>query len=459
MFKKNIYKTNTYNNFQQFYKSTSASGILLILSAFLAIIWSNSIFGASYHHFFETPLSLTIGNIVISYTIHHWINDGLMVVFFFMVGLEIKRELFIGELASLKQALLPILGAVGGMVVPALMYVLVNYDNPESLKGWAIPMATDIAFALGVLSLLGNRVPIGLKVFLAALAIVDDLGAVLVIALFYTSTISYVALAWIGLFLFLLFLANRLHINYPLIYLLIGIGLWFAFMASGIHSTIAGVLSAFMIPLSSVIVKNDFRTKVDKLWKEFKKIDIEIVTNDTLFQTEEENKLADEQLYEQQYHILHKLSDLSIKVQPALHRLEHNLDKWVGLIIMPIFALANCGVDLSNFTFKSLIEPVSLGIIIGLFIGKIVGVYSAVYLAIKFKIASLPENVNLKHIFGVSILCAIGFTMSLFVTGLSFGTGSEYENFAKIGILTASISAGILGYIYLNNHLKNEIPD
>lgn len=436
MLRTNIYNTTIYDNFQRFYKSASAGGVLLIIAAFVSTIWANSPWGEFYHHIWENELSFSFGGFKYGHTLHHWINDGLMVVFFFMVGLEIKREMLVGELSSIKKSLLPILGALGGMIVPALIFTIFNNGHSETIRGWAIPMATDIAFALGILSLLGNKVPLGLKVFLAALAIVDDIGAVLVIAIFYTSSISVVALAWAGFFLFLLFVANRLQINYPLIYLLIGIGLWFAFMASGVHSTIAGVLSAFMIPASSVIDKRTFKEKVQHYWNEFKHLD-----------KENENE---RHLTEHQHETLHHISELSIKVQPPLQRLEHGLQKWVGLIIMPIFALVNCGVDLSTFRFENLLHPITFGVASGLLFGKIIGVFSIVYFAIKMGYATMPDNVNMKQIFGVSILCAIGFTMSLFVSNLAYGNGSEFENNSKIGILLASLIAGLIGYWFLD---------
>lgn len=445
MLKTNIYNTTIYDNFQRFYKSASAGGILLIIAAFISTIWANSPWGEYYHHLWEYELAFTFGSFKYGHSLHHWINDGLMVIFFFMVGLEIKREMLVGELSSFKKSLLPILGAIGGMLVPALIFVVFNYKHIDSINGWAIPMATDIAFALGILSLLGNKVPIGLKVFLAALAIVDDIGAVLVIAIFYTSSISVVALAWAGFFMFLLFVANRLQVNYPLIYLLIGIGLWFAFIASGVHSTIAGVLSAFMIPASSVIDKLTFKDKVQHYWNEFKHLDK---------LNEKEHHLS-----EHQHETLHHISELSIKIQPPLQRLEHGLQKWVGLIIMPIFALVNCGVDLSGFTISGLLHPVTFGVTTGLLFGKIIGVFSIVYFSIKKGFATMPDNVNMKQIFGVSILCAIGFTMSLFVSNLAYGSGSEFENYSKIGILLGSLIAGVIGYWYLDNAIPNPSDD
>lgn len=444
MLKTNIYNTSIYNGFQKFYKNSSSGGILLIFAAFISTIWANSPFGHTYHTLWNTSLSFSFGTFIYSLSLHQWINDALMVIFFFAVGLEIKREMLIGELASIKKSLLPIIGAVGGMLVPMLFFSAFNYGNPEQMKGWAIPMATDIAFSLGILSLLGNRVPLGLKVFLAALAIVDDLGAVLVIAIFYTSSISFIALAWAAFFLLLLFIANRLQINYPLIYLLIGIGLWFAFMASGIHSTVAGVLSAFMIPARSVIDRKTFREKVEFHWNKFKQLD--------------EQNNHQNQLTEHQQEKLYEISDLSVKVQPALQRLEHGLQSWVGFIIMPVFALVNCGVDLSDISMNTLLHPVTLGVANGLFFGKIIGIFSAVYLSIKFGWATIPENVDLKQLFGVSVLCAIGFTMSLFVSNLAYGTGSIFENESKIGILSGSIIAGIIGYLLLNKLLpKTEL--
>lgn len=465
MFKTNIYNTVAYDAFKSFNKSASSGGILLIFAAIISTLWANSPWGESYHHFWEYSISLSIGSFTISHTLHHWINDGLMVIFFFLVGLEIKREFLVGELSTTQKALLPILGAIGGMIVPALIFTLFNYNNPELLRGWAIPTATDIAFALGIISLVGNKVPVGLKVFLAALAIVDDIGAVLIIAIFYTTNISLIALVWVAFFLFLLFVANRLQVNFTLIYLLLGIGLWFAFMASGVHSTIAGVMSAFLIPASAVIKRKDFRSRVNELWEEYIKIDIDYFKNLEINKKYNENEniakaaqvvnqkklnVSISRLSEHQYEILNTITDLTSKVQPPLQRLEHGLSKWVTLIIMPIFALANCGVDLSDFELSNIFHPVTIGILLGLILGKIIGVYSSVYLSTKFKIASLPDNVNLKQIFGVSILCSIGFTMSLFVSNLAYGGGSEYENLSKIGILLASLVAGVIGFWYLN---------
>lgn len=419
--------------FQEFTQNASAGGIVLIVCTLIAMIWANSPWWHSYFELWETHVSVGFGHFEISKTLHHWINDLLMVVFFFYVGLEIKREVLVGELSSIKNAMLPIMGALGGVIFPALIYVFINLGT-DNLHGWAIPMATDIAFALGVLSLLGDRVPSSLKIFLAALAIVDDIAAVVVIAVFYTSTINLFALLISFFFIVIMIIGNRLKIINPVFYLTIGGIVWFAMLKSGVHSTIAGVLTAFTIPSFALIDKKEFVDKTENLWETFKS---------KLFQNKTEF------LSEQQSDALYNIDLMSDKVQPLLHRLEKNIDIYVAFFIMPIFALSNAGIHFNNFTMNTVFNPVTIGIVAGLFIGKQLGVTLFVWAANKLGIARIPAHIKFSKIYYVSILTGIGFTMSLFVSGLSFDSGDPQTVFSKTGILIASILSGFVGYVLL----------
>jgi NhaA family Na+:H+ antiporter len=376
--------------FKWFFQLEAASGLVLLIAAIIALVISNSIYSELYFSTLQQYLFIGINNFGLKLSVHHWINDLLMAIFFFFVTLEIKREFVEGELSNLKKALLPIIGAVGGMVVPALVYIFINFGNSETLNGWAIPSATDIAFSLGILSLLGSRVPISLKIFLTALAIIDDLGAILIIAFFYSGdlSISYLSLILIS-YIFLLLL-NKFGIKTFLPYLVAGAFMWFFTYKSGIHATIAGVLLASTIPHR---IKN---------------------------------------------------KDFSLLI-----KLEHAISPYVAFIIMPIFAFANAGVSLKGLSLSSLMQPVPLGILLGLFVGKQVGVMIFSFVAVKTQVAQMPDNSNWLTLYGVSILTGIGFTMSLFVGNLAFTENVQYIDGVKIGVLAGSLLSTLFGYFVL----------
>ena len=376
--------------FKWFFQLEAASGLVLLIAAIIALIISNSNYSELYFTSLDQYLFIGINDFGLNLSIHHWINDLLMAIFFFFVTLEIKREFIQGELSNLKKALLPIIGAVGGMVIPALVYIVINFGNIETLNGWAIPSATDIAFSLGILSLLGSRVPISLKIFLTALAIIDDLGAILIIAFFYSGdlNINYLSLILIS-YIFLLIL-NKFGIKKFLPYLIIGAFMWFFTYKSGIHATIAGVLLASTIPHR---IKN---------------------------------------------------KDFSLLI-----KLEHAISPYVAFMIMPIFAFANAGVSLVGLSFSSLLQPVPLGILLGLFLGKQIGVMAFSFVAVKTGTAQMPDNSSWLSLYGVSVLTGIGFTMSLFVGNLAFVDKIQYIDGVKIGVLAGSLLSTLVGYFIL----------
>ena len=378
------------NSFRWFFKLEAASGIVLLFAAIIALIISNSNYSGLYFETLNKYLFIGINNFGLKLSVLHWINDALMAIFFFFVTLEIKREFIQGELSNIKQAMLPIIGAIGGMLVPALIYVVVNFNDPATLNGWAIPSATDIAFSLGVLSLLGSRVPISLKVFLTALAIIDDLGAILIIAIFYSGDLStnYLSLMLLS-FLFLLVL-NKFNVKRFLPYLVVGLLLWDFTHNSGIHATIAGVLLAMTIP----------HRKKEK--------------------------------------------DFSLLI-----KVEHSISPYVAFGIMPLFAFANAGVSLEGLSLSSLLDKVPLGIVLGLFVGKQIGVFLFSYISIKLKFAQLPTNSNWYNFYGVGVLTGIGFTMSLFVGNLAFVENIQYIDGVKIGVLTGSLLSTLFGYFLI----------
>jgi NhaA family Na+:H+ antiporter len=415
--------------FQEFASRETSGGILLLACTLVALVWANSPWAQSYAALWHTRLTIGLASFNLSKELHFWVNDALMAVFFFVVGLEIKRELLAGELASPRQAALPILAALGGVVVPALLYTALN-ANGTGARGWGIPMATDIAFAIGVMALLGNRVPLGLKVFLTALAIVDDIAAVLVIAVFYTADLAWGALGVAAFCLLLALAVNRLGVRHPLPYALIGAVLWVTVLQSGIHATIAGVLLAFMIPSRTAVNQRDFLQHGRAVLDHFERA----------AQTEPFDILSD---IEQQIAV-EALEDACEKVQPPLHRLEQALHPWVTFLIMPLFALANAGVSFSGDLGKLIAQPIALGVVLGLVLGKPIGVMLASWLAVRLGLASLPENVSWRHIHGAGWLAGIGFTMSLFMTGLAF-TDDGHLTAAKLGILIASMCAGVAG--------------
>ena len=383
--------------FRWFFKLEAASGLVLLFSAIIALVISNSELSNLYFNTLEKYLFIGINNFGIKLSVLHWINDALMAIFFFFVTLEIKREFLQGELSNIKQAMLPIIGAVGGMLVPALFYIFINYGNSETIVGWAIPSATDIAFSLGVLSLLGSRVPISLKVFLTALAIIDDLGAIVIIALFYSGDLSIKYLSLMLIAFIILLILNKFNVKKFLPYLIVGLFLWEFTHQSGIHATIAGVLLACTIP----------HRKKEK--------------------------------------------DFSLLI-----KLEHSISPYVAFGIMPLFAFANAGVSLEGLTFASLLNKVPLGILLGLFVGKQLGVFVFSYISIKLKFAQMPTNSNWINFYAVGVLTGIGFTMSLFVGNLAFVDSMQYMDGVKIGVLSGSLLSTVFGYFLLLIFSKNK---
>ncbi|EJI2332048.1 Na+/H+ antiporter NhaA [Vibrio cholerae] len=368
---------------RDFFKMESAGGILLVIAAAIAMVIANSAMGEGYQAFLHTY--------VFGMSVSHWINDGLMAVFFLLIGLEVKRELLEGALKSRETAIFPAIAAVGGMLAPALIYVVFNFNDPAAIQGWAIPAATDIAFALGIMALLGKRVPVSLKVFLLALAIIDDLGVVVIIALFYSSDLSTIALTIGFIMTGVLFMLNAKHVTKLSIYLVAGLILWIAVLKSGVHATLAGVVIGFAIPLKG-------------------------------------NKGE----------------------HSPLKHLEHALHPYVAFAILPVFAFANAGISLQGVSLAGLTSMLPLGVALGLFLGKPLGIFSFSWAAVKLGVAKLPEGINFKHIFAVSVLCGIGFTMSIFISSLAFGQANEaYDTYARLGILMGSTTAALLGYSLL----------
>ena len=381
--------------FKWFFQLEAASGLVLLIAAIIALVVSNSNLNEIYFSTLEQYLFIGINNFGLKLSIHHWINDLLMAIFFFFVTLEIKREFIQGELSNLKKAMLPIIAAVGGMLVPALFYIFINFGNAETLNGWAIPSATDIAFSLGILSLLGSRVPVSLKIFLTALAIIDDLGAILIIAFFYSGDLSISYLSLILISYILLLLLNKFGVKKFLPYLLVGIFMWFFTYKSGIHATIAGVLLASTIP--------------------------------------------------------HRIKEKDFSL---LIKLEHAISPYVAFFIMPLFAFANAGVSLEGVSLSSMMMPVPLGILVGLFVGKQIGVMLFSFFAVKLGAAQMPDNSNWLSLYGVAILTGIGFTMSLFVGNLAFLDNTQHIDGVKIGVLAGSLLSTIFGYFLLSIVLK-----
>lgn len=418
----------------RFFETEQSSGILLIAVAVMAIIWANSPFAGDYFELWEKTLSVGFGEFRLEKTLHHWINDGLMAVFFFVVGLEIKRELLTGELSGFKKAVLPVVAAIGGMVFPAAIYAVINTGTDGS-AGWGIPMATDIAFAIGVLSLLGKRVPVSLKVFLTALAIIDDLGAVIVIAVFYTSNISLLMLGLAGLVVLILIVMNLLNVRFPLVYLLIGFVLWVLFLKSGVHATIAGVLLAFTIPARTKINAKQFYGDIKEAAEEIS--DRNLINDDNSVSPDVNE-------------IVYYIEERCEKVSAPAHRLEHKLHPYVAFFIMPVFALANAGVSLGNAS-AGIFSGVTLGIFFGLVLGKTAGITLLPWLSIKAGFGEMPRETNFRHLSGAACLAGIGFTMSLFIASLAFGSSALLE-YSKLGIIAASLVSGILGYLILRKN-------
>jgi NhaA family Na+:H+ antiporter len=427
--------------FQNFSQTEASGGILLFVATIVALIWANSAWSNEYFDFWHTEITVQLGRYGMSMTLVHWINDGLMAIFFFVVGLEIKREFLVGELSSLRQASLPIVAAIGGALMPAGIYLALNAGS-DGARGWGVPMATDIAFALGVLAVLGSRVPTGLKVFLAALAIVDDILAVLVIAIFYSDSINvdYLLLG-IGLIVALL-VANHAGIRQTVVYGVVGLIVWVAFIESGVHATVAGVLLAMTIPSRTRIDSDEFversRTAIDDFESASDHGGRDMLTN--------KGHLA----------ALHELEVVSDHAQAPMQKLEENLHGWVAFLIVPIFALANAGVSIGDNVDDALSSPISLGIVLGLFFGKQIGISLTTWLLVRTGFGTLPEGVSWRHIYGAACLAGIGFTMSLFIADLAF-VDEESLALAKIGILGASIIAGMTGYSLIRLATKPQL--
>ncbi|MDQ6969061.1 MAG: Na+/H+ antiporter NhaA [Mariprofundus sp.] len=386
---------------EAFIKQESASGILLIFTTLLALMLSNTFLSPWYQSFLHIPVELRFGALHLDKSLYHWVNDGLMAIFFLLIGLEVKREILEGHLSSMRQIALPGIAAVGGMLVPAAIYLAFNADNPIAINGWAIPTATDIAFALGILSLLGKRVPISLKIFLMALAIIDDLGAIVIIAIFYTTDLSVLSIVVASLSLLSLIALNIFGVSKKAAYFIIGTILWVSVLKSGVHATLAGVALALTIPLNAKDAHNQ-------------------------------------------------------AISP-LKDIEHGLHFWVAFFILPLFAFVNAGVDITQISLAQMTGSVPMGIMLGLFIGKQLGVFGFSWLAIKFKLASLPEGSNWMQLYGVSILTGIGFTMSLFITSLAFESDQLFQYTDKLAILVASFLSGIAGYLILRTNKPSHI--
>ena len=381
----------TFSRIQEFIRLETSGGVVLMIAAIFAMIIANTPLSATYDLILGTYIKVGIGNFEIAKPAILWINDGLMAIFFFLVGLEIKREVLAGELSSFDKAILPIMAAIGGMAVPGIIFAIINWGTPENLNGWAIPTATDIAFALGILALIGSRAPISLKIFLLAIAIIDDLGAIVIIAIFYTSELSLSALSFSVIGFAAAVALNRMGVQRTAPYLLVGIVMWVFVLKSGVHATLAGVLIAFTIPLKT---KNE-----------------------------------DEAL---------------------LYKMEHGLHPWVAFLILPVFAFANAGVNFTGIGIDDLLQPLTLGIAVGLFLGKQIGVFLATWIGVKSGIARLPENVSWKHVYGVACLTGVGFTMSLFIGSLAFTT-ADVMNAVRLGVVLGSVLSGIIGYLLLKS--------
>lgn len=419
------------NFFNRFLHNESIGGILLLICAIISLVCANVPELNFLHDIWKQDAGISIGSFSLNMKIEHWINDGLMAIFFFVVGLEIKREMLVGELSSFKHAALPIFAAVGGMIVPALIYSLFNGGTP-SANGWGIPMATDIAFAIGILSLLGNRVPVGLKVFLTALAIVDDLGAIIVLAIFYpTHALHFDMLLYAALVAGFLYLLNRNKVRGLLFYIVPGVVLWWLILQSGIHATIAGVILALTIPSKTLINEVRFSVRMKYLLQKFKDVsnsEIEVLANP------------------HQQHIIHQMDNHIEEINPLMHKFESALHPWVTFAIMPIFALANSGVELSGGLMQDSIPPVAIGIFLGLFLGKPIGIFLFSLISVKLKFAELPSGTNWKQVFALGMIAGIGFTMSIFIDSLAFDD-QNLVNIGKAAILGTSSIAAISGLL------------
>lgn len=422
--------------FEYFLNGATSGGIVLIASTLLTLALANSPWGHAIHAFWERPLSIALaGHFALAKSLHHWVNDGLMALFFLLVGLELKREMLVGELSSLRDAALPVMAALGGMVCPALIYVAFNPQEP-ALAGWGIPMATDIAFAVGILVLLSWRVPKNLIIFLTALAIADDLGAVLVIALFYTADLNLHALVGAGIALLLLILLNRGGIRQPLPYWIVGIALWYLVLISGIHATIAGVLLAFTIPARPAVTIDKFNAQIDQLQASLRQVQADRPTLYALGNAPLEALTGN-------------IERASAAAQSPLQRIEHGISPWVTFGIIPLFAFANAGVDFRTLELGTALgAPVTLGVLCGLVLGKFIGISLFSWVGVKCGLGRLPSGVYWRHVLGAAWLGGIGFTMSLFIGQLAFADPILIEE-SKLGILLASLLAAVIGLLWL----------
>ncbi len=419
---------------QSFFKNEASSSVLLLLSTIVALVWVNSYIAETYHHLWRTKFSIAIGDYCVTKSLIHWIDEGLMTFFFFTVGLEIKREILVGELSSTKKALLPVIAALGGMIVPGAIYFAFNFGT-STAGGWGIPMATDIAFALGAIAVFGKKLPVGLRIFLSAFAIADDLGAVLIIALFYTQEIVWHYLVVSIFFIFALALANFLWIRWTLLYVLLGLAIWFAVLGSGIHPTVAGIVVAMFIPARGKYDTDRFVQKVKKLMGGF--------------QCEDQGCGYSILLDRDHLDAVHALEVACHDVETPLQRMEHALHPWVAFLVLPLFALCNAGLSFHGLSIAdTVVHPLALGITLGLCVGKPLGITLFSYVAAKAGIVSLPDGVSWSHILGVSMLGGIGFTMSLFISGLSFPDPDLY-NLSRLWIFVGSLLAAFAGLLLL----------
>ncbi|MBC2715785.1 MAG: Na+/H+ antiporter NhaA [Desulfobacteraceae bacterium] len=419
---------------QRFFRKEAASSLLLLAATITALIWANFSVFEFYHHIWHTEIGFTIGQTTITKSLIHWINDGLMALFFFTVGLEIKRELLVGELSLPQKALFPVAAAVGGMLVPGIIFALINFNTP-SAGGWAIPMATDIAFAMGAIAIFGKKLPMGLRVFLAAFAIADDLGAVFIIALFYTKEIVFSNIVICGILVLMLALANFLWIRWTIVYAVLGLLIWIAVLGSGLHPTIAGIIVSMFIPAQG---KYDTDLFVQKARQRL-----------DAFECAESSCGFSILLNEDHLNAVQRLELDCHNVETPLQRMLHALHPWVAFLILPVFALGNAGLSFHDVNFsEAMTHPLTLGIILGLFLGKPIGITLFSYLAVKTRIAVLPQGIHWQHIIGASMFGGIGFTMSLFVSGLSF-TDPGLINYSKFAILAGSVISAAAGIIFL----------
>ncbi len=430
---------------QRFFRKEAASSLLLLATTIIALAWANFPVFESYHQVWHTEIGFTIGQATITKSLIHWINDGLMALFFFTVGLEIKREILVGELSSLKMALLPVIAAIGGMVVPGLIYVIFNYGKP-GISGWGIPVATDIAFSLGAIALLGSRLPVGLRVFLTAFAIADDLGAVLIIAFFYTKSIALPYLTGGAVCVLIMLVGNLLWVRWLPFYIFLGLCTWIFIMGSGVHATVAGVVVAMLIPAKG---KYDMIHFVKRVRRIVENISTHRYTDGYWYS-----------IFLKTDHLkaVHAIELNCHQVSTPLQRLEHALHSWVVFLILPLFAFFNAGLSFDQIPLaKAINNPITLGCVLGLFIGKPLGIGSATYFAVWSGLATLPDKVRWQHIIGAGMLGGIGFTMSLFISGLSF-TDTQFLNYSKLGVLLGSVLSVISGLILLgfSGHLTKD---